>query len=134
VAEAPGRQTFHLTPLEWWNAADVALPLGAPSLETAVREKAKVIAIVFDNERYGTIRMHQDRRGGGAEGAIATDLGPMDFAAIARACGARGIRVETDSAFEQAVRQALANDRPTVIQVALDRGWVSPDQPFAPEA
>jgi thiamine pyrophosphate-dependent acetolactate synthase large subunit-like protein len=97
-------------------------------LETAVREKAKVIAIVFDNERYGTIRMHQDRRGDDA--AIATDLGSMDFAAIARACGARGIRVETDGAFEQALRQALANDRPTVIQLALDRGWVHPDEPF----
>jgi acetolactate synthase I/II/III large subunit len=88
-----------------------------------------VIAIVFDNERYGTIRMHQDRRGGGEDGAIATDLGQIDFAAIARACGARGIRVETNAAFEQAVRQALANDRPTVIQVPLDRGWVSPDSP-----
>ena len=115
-------------------AGDGGFAMTMAELETAVREKARVIAIVFDNERYGTIRMHQDRRGGGAEGAIATDLGPMDFAAIARACGARGIRVETDSAFEQAVRQALANDRPTVIQVALDRGWVSPDRPFAAEA
>jgi acetolactate synthase-1/2/3 large subunit len=115
-------------------AGDGGFAMTMAELETAVREKAKVIAIVFDNERYGTIRMHQDRRGGGADGAIATDLGPMDFAAIARACGARGIRVETDSAFEQALRQALANDRPTVIQVALDRGWVSPDQPFAAEA
>ena len=111
-------------------AGDGGFAMTMAELETAVREKAKVIAIVFDNERYGTIRMHQDRRGGGAAGAIATDLGPMDFAAIARACGARGIRVETDAAFEQAVRQALANDRPTVIQVALDRGWVSPDLPF----
>ena len=74
--------------------------------------------------------MHQDRRGGGADGAIATDLGPIDFAAIARACGARGIRVESDAAFEQALRQALANDSSTVIQVALDRGWVSPDRAF----
>jgi acetolactate synthase I/II/III large subunit len=115
-------------------AGDGGFAMTMAELETAVREKAKVIAIVFDNERYGTIRMHQDRRGAGVEGAIATDLGPIDFAAIARACGARGIRVETDSAFEQAVRQALANDRPTVIQVALDRGWVSPDQPFAAEA
>ena len=111
-------------------AGDGGFAMTMAELETAVREKAKVIAIVFDNERYGTIRMHQDRRGGGAEGAIATDLGSIDFAAIARACGARGIRVETDAAFEQAVRQALANDRPTVIQVALDRGWVSPDLPF----
>jgi acetolactate synthase-1/2/3 large subunit len=115
-------------------AGDGGFAMTMAELETAVREKAKVIAIVFDNERYGTIRMHQDRRGGGADPAIATDLGPIDFAAIARACGARGIRVETDAAFEQAVRQALANDRPTVIQVALDRGWVSPDRDFVPGA
>ena len=110
-------------------AGDGGFAMTMAELETAVRESAKVIAIVFDNERYGTIRMHQDRRGG-TGGAIATDLGPVDFAAIARACGARGIRVETDAAFDQAVRQAIANDRPTVIQVGLDRGWVSPDLPF----
>ena len=111
-------------------AGDGGFAMTMAELETAVREKIKVIAVVFDNERYGTIRMHQDARGGGEAGAIATDLGPIDFAAIARACGARGIRVETDAAFEQAVRQALANDRPTVIQAALDRGWVAPDRPF----
>jgi acetolactate synthase-1/2/3 large subunit len=114
-------------------AGDGGFAMTMAELETAVREKARVIAIVFDNERYGAIRMHQDRRARGAEAVIATDLGPIDFAAIARACGARGIRVETDAAFEQALRQALANDRPTVIQVALDRGWVSPDRPYAPE-
>jgi acetolactate synthase-1/2/3 large subunit len=112
-------------------AGDGGFAMTMAELETAVRERTRVIAVVFDNERYGTIRMHQDRRGGGPEGAIATDLGPIDFAAIARACGARGIRVETDSAFEQALRQAMANDRPTVVQVALDRGWVHPDEPFA---
>jgi len=111
-------------------AGDGGFAMTMAELETAVRENARVIAIVLDNERYGTIRMHQDRRSGGGEtGAIATDLGPIDFAAIARACGARGVRVETNAAFEQAVRQALANERPTVIQVALDRGWVSPDAP-----
>jgi acetolactate synthase I/II/III large subunit len=112
-------------------AGDGGFAMTMAELETAVRERAKVIAIVFDNERYGTIRMHQDRRDHGPAGAIATDLGSIDFAAVARACGARGIRVETDAAFEQALRQALANDRPTVIQVALDRGWVHPDEPFA---
>jgi acetolactate synthase-1/2/3 large subunit len=111
-------------------AGDGGFAMTMAELETAVREGIKVIAVVFDNERYGTIRMHQDRRDDGGE-AIATDLGPMDFAAIARACGARGIRVETNAAFEQAIRQAIANDRTTVIQVALDRGWVAPDVPFA---
>jgi acetolactate synthase-1/2/3 large subunit len=70
--------------------------------------------------------MHQNRRE--AE-PIATDLGPIDFAAIARACGARGVRVESDDAFEPALRQALAGDRPTVLDVVLDRRWVSVDEP-----
>jgi thiamine pyrophosphate-dependent acetolactate synthase large subunit-like protein len=67
----------------------------------------------------------------GTRGRDRDDLGAIDFAAIARACGGRGIRVETDAGFEHALRQALANDRPTVIHVALDRGWVHPDEPFA---
>jgi acetolactate synthase-1/2/3 large subunit len=120
-------------------AGDGGFAMTMSELETAVREKANVVAIVFDNERYGTIRMHQDRRAkppNGADGGstddagIATDLGPIDFSAVARAVGARGIRVESDGAFEQALRQAMANDRPTVIQLALDRGWVHPDEPF----
>jgi acetolactate synthase-1/2/3 large subunit len=111
-------------------AGDGGFAMTMAELETAVREKAKVVAIVFDNERYGTIRMHQERRSGGdaAGSGIATDLGPVDFTAIARAVGARGTRVESDAAFEPALRQALAADRPTVLQLVLDRRWVSPDQ------
>ena len=55
-------------------------------------------------------------------------LGPVVVAAIARACGARGVRVERDADFEPALRAALVADRATVIQVALDRAWVSIDQ------
>jgi hypothetical protein len=43
-------------------AGDGGFAMTMAELETAVREKAKVVAIVFDNERYGTIRMHQERR------------------------------------------------------------------------
>jgi acetolactate synthase I/II/III large subunit len=107
-------------------AGDGGLAMTMAELETAVREHARVVVIVFDNERYGTIRMWQDKRGTG-EG-VATELGPLDFAAVARACGARGVRVETDAEFEPALRAALTADRPTVIQVALDRQWVSVDQ------
>ncbi len=108
-------------------AGDGGFAMTMAELETAVREKARVVAIVFDNERYGTIRMHQERRGAGA--GLATDLGPIDFVAIARACGARGVKVESDAALEPALRQALAADRPTVLHLTLDRRWVSPDQP-----
>ena len=102
---------------------DGGLAMTMAELETAVRERAKVVVVVFDNQRYGTIRMWQDRRGTGQ--GVATELGPVDFAAIARACGARGATVERDDEFEPALRQALAGDRPSLIQVALDRSWVS---------
>ena len=106
---------------------DGGLAMTMAELETAVRIGARPIVICFDNERYGTIRMHQEGRPNAEP--VGTDLGPVDFAAIARACGARGARVETDDAFEPALRQALASDRPTVIQLTLDRRWLSVDQP-----
>jgi acetolactate synthase-1/2/3 large subunit len=104
---------------------DGGLGMTLAEIETTVRVGARVVVVVFDNERYGTIRMWQERRGTGI--GIATELGPVDFAAIARACGARGVRVDRDADFEPALRAALAADRSTVIQVALDRRWLSID-------
>jgi acetolactate synthase-1/2/3 large subunit len=102
---------------------DGGLAMTMAELETAVRERARVIVVVFDNQRYGTIRMWQERRGTGQ--GVATELGPVDFAAIARACGARGVAVERDDELEPALRQALVAERPTLIHVTLDRSWVA---------
>ena len=107
-------------------AGDGGFTMTMSELETATREGARVIVLVFDNERYGTIRMWQARRGTG-EG-VATELGPTDLAAVARGLGARGVRVERDVDVEPALRQALVEERSTVIQLALDRAWVSIDQ------
>ena len=105
-------------------AGDGGFVMTMSELETAVRERARVVAIVFDNQRYGTIRAHQERRG---RGASATDLGPIDFAAAAQAFGARGVRVEDDETFEAALREALAHGGPTVLHLVLDRRWLSID-------
>ena len=70
--------------------------------------------------RYGTIAMHQANEG---RGIVATELGPIDFAAVARACGAQGGRVTRDGEFEPALRDALAAERPAVIQLEMDRRW-----------
>ncbi len=106
---------------------DGGMGMTMAELETAVREDAHIVAIVFDNEQYGMI--HTNQVDLGSETTPGTTLGPIDFAAIARACGARGIRVESDSAFEGVLRTALAASGPTVIQLSLDRRWVSVDRP-----
>ena len=94
-------------------------------LETSVREGARPVVVVLDNGGYGTIRMHQDRDG---RPHTATELGPIDFAAVAQASGAMGFRVESDGQFEGALRDALGARRTAVIHCLLDPSWVSVDQ------
>jgi acetolactate synthase-1/2/3 large subunit len=94
-------------------------------LETAVRSGARPVVIVFDNRRFGTIAMHQ-RNEGRAE--TATELGPLDFAAIARAAGAQGGSLTRDSEFEPALRDALAARRPALLHLEVDPSWVTPDR------
>ncbi len=104
---------------------DGGLGMTLAEIETAVRNDLRTIIVVFDNERYGMIRSYQDRRHDG--GIAATDLGPVDFAAAARALGARGVHVADDAAFEPALRQALIADRPTLLHLAMDRRWEGVD-------
>ncbi|MBA2254516.1 MAG: hypothetical protein H0W07_05320 [Chloroflexi bacterium] len=107
-------------------AGDGGFAMTMQELETAVREGASPVAIVFDNRRYGTIAMYQQREG---RPGIATELGPIDFVKVAEACGAGGTYVDSDEVFEPALRAALASGRPHVIHLQLDPAWVSPDHP-----
>ena len=93
-------------------------------METAVRAGAQPVVLVFDNRRYGTIAMHQAREG---RSQVAVELGHIDFSAVARACGAQGGRVTRDAEVEPALRDALASDRPALLQLEMDPTWVSPD-------
>jgi acetolactate synthase-1/2/3 large subunit len=103
---------------------DGGLGMTLAEIETAVRMGLRTIIVAFDNQRYGMIRSYQDRRPGPA---VATDLGPIDFAAAAKALGARGVRVEDDAGFEPALRQALVADRPTLLHLVVDRRWEGVD-------
>jgi acetolactate synthase-1/2/3 large subunit len=103
---------------------DGGLGMTLAEIETAVRTGLRTIILAFDNQRYGMIRTYQDRREGAA---VATDLGPIDFAAAAKALGARGVRVEDDAGFEPALRQALVSDRPTLLHLVVDRRWEGVD-------
>lgn len=106
-------------------AGDGGFAMTMNELETSVREGAHPIVIVFDNGHYGTIRMHQEREG---RAVTASDLGPIDFAAVARACGALGFTVTDDEGIEPALAEALASGRTSVIHLQVDRRWVSVDQ------
>jgi acetolactate synthase I/II/III large subunit len=104
---------------------DGGMGMTLAEVETAVRMDLRTIVLVFDNQRFGMIRTYQDRREDGS--TVGTELGPVDFAAAARALGARGIAVPEDGAFEPALRQALVADRPTVLHLTVDPRWENVD-------
>ncbi len=99
-------------------AGDGSFLMSAHELATALHHGAKPVILVFNNAMYGTIRMHQERLYPGR--VIATDLTNPDFAALARAYGAHGERVERTEDFAAAFETAVAAERPAVLDLAID--------------
>ena len=99
-------------------AGDGGFLMTGSELETAVRFGLRVIALVFNNRSYGTIRMHQEREYPGR--VSATTLGPVDFARYAESLGAHGARVMDSGDFAPALQHALALDRPALIEIVTD--------------
>ena len=91
---------------------------------TAVQHNLPIIVIVSNNGMYGTIRMHQEREHPGR--ISGTDLKNPDFAALARACGGFGARVDTTEAFAAAFEEAVASGKPAIIELTIDPEALSP--------
>ncbi|MCX5818930.1 MAG: thiamine pyrophosphate-binding protein [Deltaproteobacteria bacterium] len=90
-------------------------------IETAVRLRLPVVVVVLDNGCLGFEYHEQKYRYQGRVIPEANDLTDADYAAAARALGADGLRVRTRAEFERAFKAALESDRPTVIDVIVDR-------------
>jgi len=84
-------------------------------LATALKYGAKPIILVFNNDSYGTIEMHQRRHYPGRQ--IGTDLHNPDFAAFAESFGAFGIRVTRTEDFGPALVRARTAGTAAVIEL-----------------
>jgi acetolactate synthase I/II/III large subunit len=97
--------------------------MSGQEIATAVQHGAAPILVVFNNARYGTIRMHQEREYPGR--SIATELVNPDFAALARAYGAHGELVTRTDEFLPAFERAAAAGRAAVIELRTDPDWLT---------
>jgi acetolactate synthase-1/2/3 large subunit len=105
-------------------AGDGCFLMNGQELATAVQHGLAVIVVVVNNGMYGTIRMHQEREY--PERPIGTDLVNPDFAALARAYGAHGERVETTAQFAPAFERAAASGKPALLELRLDPEAITP--------
>ncbi|MFO1069300.1 MAG: thiamine pyrophosphate-binding protein [Geminicoccaceae bacterium] len=99
-------------------AGDGCLMMTVQELATAVQYGCRLVVLVVNNGMYGTIRMHQEREY--PTRVSGTELHNPDFAALARACGAFGTRVERTADFPQALEEALASGGPALIELKVD--------------
>ncbi len=93
-------------------------------LETAVRMKLKVVLVVLNNGILGYQKHAENVKFGAYTDAC--DFAPVDHAAIARAVGAHGVRVERAGDLGAALDAALAADATTVIDVLTDQNAFPP--------
>jgi acetolactate synthase-1/2/3 large subunit len=109
-------------------AGDGEFMMTGQELATAVQYRAGLILIVFNNNMFGTIRMHQEREYPGR--VSGTELHNPDFAALAQAYGGRGEVVEKTADFAPALARAVAfaNEQklPAVIELRYDGNLITP--------
>lgn len=108
---------------------DGCYSLAGFELMTAVEHDIPVIWIIFDDSQFKLIKLYQLSEF--HESGLVEFQNP-DFAAYAKACGANGYRVEDEDEFEAAFADALASNRPCVIDAKITR-WAIPHYSPSPE-
>ena len=110
-------------------AGDGEFMMTGQELATAVQYRAGVVILVFNNNMFGTIRMHQEREYPGR--VSGTGLHNPDFAALARAYGGHGEVVDKTADFAPALRRALEHAErqqlPAVIELRYDGNLITPN-------
>jgi acetolactate synthase-1/2/3 large subunit len=90
---------------------------------TAMEAGLNVVWVIMDNAAFGTIAGLENMHYGTTFGCVFERNGKpyrVDFAAMARAWGAHGVMVESAADLGPALREALASDRPAVVQVPME--------------
>ncbi|WP_426038023.1 thiamine pyrophosphate-dependent enzyme [Cypionkella sp. TWP1-2-1b2] len=107
-------------------AGDGDFQMNCQELATAAQAGAQPIILIVNNGIYGTIRAHQERHYP-ARVSGTTMINP-DFAALARAYGFHGERVEKTEDFAAAFARALASDTGAVLDLNVSPEAITPRQ------
>jgi acetolactate synthase-1/2/3 large subunit len=90
---------------------DGGFTIAMNGLITAYEEGVAIVTVVFNNRALGWVKHGQKDR------VIASEFANIDYAAIARAMGCQGIRVEEPGQLAKALAEALGSHEPTVLDV-----------------
>ncbi|MDQ3874231.1 MAG: thiamine pyrophosphate-binding protein [Actinomycetota bacterium] len=107
----PGRQVICV-------AGDGAFTMLMGELATLAHYDLPVKIVLVRNDELNQVRWEQLVQFGYPEFAV--ELQPIDFAAVARACGVAGYSLDDPTQAESVLREALAEPGPALVECAVD--------------
>ncbi len=107
---APDRKVVAVT-------GDGGFMMNSQELETALREKTPFVTIIFNDGGYGLIEWKQQSYFGESHFVRFTN---PDFVKYAESMGLKGYRIESTADFIPTLKEALAQDVPTIIDCPVD--------------
>jgi len=114
----PGRQVVAAV-------GDGGLTMLMGELATVAKYKLPIKIVVFKNNTLGEIKWEQLVLEGNP--SFGVDLQPIDFAAVARACGIRGYSLERPEDADNVMREAFAQPDAALVEATVD-----PNEPPMP--
>jgi acetolactate synthase-1/2/3 large subunit/sulfoacetaldehyde acetyltransferase len=108
---APGRPVISLN-------GDGSFLMNAVEIETAMRSRVPVVAIVLNNNCWGSEKAYQKYFFNGRY--VGADLTNPRFDKFAELFGARGFYVERPGDIGDAVKEALKAEMPSIIEIPVD--------------
>ncbi len=100
-------------------AGDGCFRMNMNEIATAARYQIPVVEVVINNHVLGMVRQWQNLFYGQRYSATVLNDG-VDFAKLAEAMGAVGVRVTTQEEFRKAFADALKSDQPVLIDCQID--------------
>ncbi|KZZ84535.1 pyruvate oxidase [Bacillus sp. SJS] len=101
----------------WAFCGDGGFSMVMHDFVTAVRYKLPIVIVIFNNQKLGMIHYEQQEMGHIEYG---TELGSIDFAKFAEACGGIGARIQNREEMRLALKQALKADKPVILDVQVE--------------
>ncbi len=99
-------------------SGDGSFAMSAGELETLARLQLPVVILNFNNSCFGWIKAIQSIHSDGRY--LGVDFSTIDHAAVARAFGMEGMRVERAADLEDMLQSAIASRKPTVIDIPTE--------------
>ncbi|MGD1910437.1 MAG: acetolactate synthase large subunit [Rivularia sp. (in: cyanobacteria)] len=100
-------------------SGDGGFMMNCQELETALRVGTPFVTLIFNDGGYGLIEWKQENQFGEGSASF-IKFGNPDFVKFAESMGLKGYRVESATDFVPILKEALAQDVPTVIDCPVD--------------